>query len=231
MVGGSREGERAEITVQVVQVQQRTLPDVDDDFAQLVSSFDTLDEMRQDLRKAVEQMAVISQFSAARAKVLDQMIEMTPFDVPERVLSEEAASRTSAINEQLKAAGITLEDYLSRMGDPEISTAEQFAEDTVRGVSKGIRTEILLGRIATQEKVAVSQEDLTNYILQKAQENQTTPEQELEHMRSHDHLGEWMGRIRQSKALDLVVSKAKITDTNGKVVDLDALVMPPTPQS
>lgn len=227
LAGGEHEGEQADITVKVTQVQERTLPEVDDEFAQLVSQFDTVDEMRQDLARAVERMGVFDQLSQARNEVLDDVITATDIELPAEMVEEEVSQRISQVTDQLKAAGLTLEDYLARMGNPEVTTAEQFAASTRESVEKGIRAEIILGRVAETEGVSVNQQDLTNFVFQKAQENGTTPEQEIQHMQSHNHLPEWMAQIRQSKALDAIVTKAAVTDTNGKEVDLTQILVQP----
>jgi len=226
LLGGSQEGNVADITVTVTQVQERTLPEVDDEFAQLVSQFDTVEEMRQDLMVAVQRMAILDQLSLARRQVMDQLLENTSIDLPEGVVNDETQARTSQISEQLKEAGMTLEDYLGRMNDPEAATVEEFTARTRTNVERGIRSEILLNRIADEEKVQVTREDLTNFVLQKAQENGTTPDQEIQHMQSHGHMGEWMAQIRQSKALDAVVSKATVKDSNGRVIDMAAILAP-----
>ena len=225
LAGGEHEGELADVTVTVTQVQERTLPEVDDDFAQLVSQFDTVAEMRQDLKKAVEQMARFDQLTSVRTKVLDAVIEEASFDVPNDLVEEEVKARTSQIVDQLAAASVSLEDYLARLGDPEIVTAEDFEKSTRASVEKGIRAEILLSRVAEEEKVSVSQQDLTNFIFQKAREDGTTPEQEIQYMQTHNHLSEWMAQIQQSKAVDLIVSQATIMDSDGKEVDLTPLLV------
>ncbi len=231
LLGGGHEGEAADITVTVTQVQERTLPEVDDQFAQLVSQFDTVQEMRADLAVSVQRMAAVDQLTAARDRVLDKAIELGGFDIPETLVTDEVAARISQVNEQLKGAGLTLTEYLAQMGDPEVATPEQFEENTRRAVERGVRAEILLSRVADEAKVEVGQEDLTAMIFQKARENGTTPEQEIQHMQDHNHLPEWMAQIRQSKALDTIVVQAKVTDSAGAPVDLKAVLasMSPTP--
>ena len=231
LLGGGHEGEEADITVTVTLVQERTLPEVDDDFAQLVSQFDTVEEMKQDLRKAVERMGVIDQISAARSQVLDQVISMTEFEIPPALIEEETASRTSQIKAQLHEAGLTLQDYLERMANPEISSVDEFEANTRASVERGIRAEIILGRIVTQQQISVDQQDLTNFVLQKAQENGTTPEQEIQHMQTHNHLQEWMSQIRQSKALDAIAAQARVTDSTGKLIDVASIIHPENVES
>ncbi|MDR2973337.1 MAG: trigger factor, partial [Propionibacteriaceae bacterium] len=142
LLGGDHAGEQSDITVTVTRVHERTLPEVDDEFAAMVSQFDTVEQMRADLAGSVERMAAVDQLAKARDEVLDKAIEMSGFDIPEQLVTDEVAARTSQVAEQLKAAGMTLEDYLARMGDAEIATAEQFADSTRQAVERGVRAEI-----------------------------------------------------------------------------------------
>jgi len=229
LAGGDHAGEPADITVTVTDVQERTLPEVDDDFAQLVSQFDTVDEMRDDLKKAVAQMGVYDQLASARTKVLDEVVDKATIDIPQDLVEEEVRTRVAQITDQLKSGGVSLEEYIEKVEDPEISTVEDFENSIRRSVEKGVRAEILLTRVADEVKVTVGQQDLTNFIFQKARENGTSPEQEIQHMQTHNHLAEWMGQIRQSKALDAIVAKATITDTAGNTVDVAPLLAPDAP--
>ncbi|MDR0488109.1 MAG: trigger factor [Propionibacteriaceae bacterium] len=228
LVGGALEGETADITVTVTSVEERVLPEIDDEFAQMVSQFDSADEMKEDLRKAVERMGLYEQISEARNQVLDEVISATQFEIPEALVVDETQSRLSQINEQLKAAGITMDEFLQRRGDPKVSTPEEFEASTRESVERGIRAEIILSRVVREEQVSVDQQDLTNFVLQKAQDNGTTPDQEIEHMHSHGHLQEWISQIRQSKALDVIATKATVKDTKGKVIDVASILNPPT---
>jgi len=226
LVGGGLEGQDADITVKLTQVQSRILPEVDDEFAQMVSQFDTVGEMMDDLRSAVEHMGLMDQFAVARGKILDEVIAQTSLQLPSGVIDQEAASRTSQMLEQLKSAGLSLEDYLERVGDETMNTPEQFHQSTRDSVTRGISAEIILDRLAQDQQIQVTQHDLTNFVLQRAQENGTTPDQEIEHMQSHNHIGEWMSQIRQAKALDFLTSQAKVTDSSGHVVDVASVVQP-----
>ena len=226
LLGGDHAGEAADIAVTVTAVQSRTLPEVTDEFAQLVSQFDTVAEMKADLKAAVEQRLAMDQLGAIRNLVLDEAIAKAGIQLPEAIVDAEVAERTAALTDQLKSAGITLEDYLNRMGDPAVRTAEQFEASTRTAVERGIKAELLLARVAEAKQVEVGQEDLTNLIFQKARENGTSPEQEVQHMQSHEHLTEWMAQIRQSKALDAIVAQSTVTDTTGRKVDVAAMVGP-----
>ena len=105
LVGGALEGEPADITVTVSKVSEQTLPEVDDEFASMISEFDSVQEMQADLTRGVEEYLSAEQVSAGRDKVLEALVEATEFEVPEGVIAAEVASRKEQINDQLSAPG------------------------------------------------------------------------------------------------------------------------------
>lgn len=223
LVGGSLRGEESDITVTVQKVSSRELPELDDDFAQLVSEFDTVDEMKADLADFAARQARLEQAGSARDKVLEALLELTPFEVPERLVEGEKEARKNQITQQLRQAGLTVEAYLEGNEAETATTPEEFWANVDSSAEKSLKAQILLDKIADDRQIPVEQQDLTALLFRKAQENGTTPEQELSHMTEHNHMPEWMGEIRRGKALGLVVSGATITDADGKIVDLASL--------
>jgi trigger factor len=228
LLGGDQAGQSADITVTVNAVQERRLPEVDDDFAQLVSQFDTVAQMRDDLRQSLAQSGTMSQVNAAREKVLDQALELAGIELPEAVVATETTARTTRLADQVKAAGLKLADYLAQIGVAGAATVEEFEAHTRGEVERELRSEILLSRLAAEQRIGVDQEDLTSYIISRAQAQGTTPDHEVQHMQQHDHLAEWMDQIRQAKALSWLAAQATVTDSDGQAVRLSAprLVVP-----
>ena len=220
LVGGSLRGEESDITVTVQKVSSRELPELDDDFAQLVSEFDTVDEMKADLAEFAARQARLEQAGSARDKVLEALLELTPFEVPERLVEGEKAARKNQISNQLRQAGLTIEAYLDGNEAETATTPDEFWANVDVSAEKSLKEQILLVKVAAVRQIPVVQQDLTALLFRKAQENGTTPEQELSHMTEHNHMPEWMGEIRRGKALGLIVSGATITDADGKIVDL-----------
>lgn len=224
LLGGEYKDQDAEIEVTVTKVSSKELPEVDDEFAQLVSQFDTVEEMRSDLVKAVEQMARVSQANAARDQVLEGALALTDFELPEALLAHEVEARTEQVRNQLQQAGLTIEQYLEQAGDSEeADTADEFWANLAAQSERAMRAQILLDVIADTQEIGIDQQDLTSLLFRKAQENNTSPEQELQHMQEHNHLPEWMGEIRRSKALALIVESATVTDPEGNTVDFSEL--------
>ena len=219
LVGGPLTGEPADIHVTVSKVSEQQLPELDDDFAQLVSEFDTVDEMKADLGRGVEQMLRYDQLNDARDKVLGDLVGKVEFDLPAKLLASEVDARHSQINDQLKRAGLTLDRYLES-ADEEADTADEFWALVDARAEQSLRAQILLDAIADSNEVGVEQHELTDLIVRKAQQNGSTPEQELQHMMEHDHMSAWMQEIRRNKALGLLLAEATVTDEAGAVVDV-----------
>jgi trigger factor len=219
LVGGEKEGEEADIEVTVQKVSQRELPEVDDEFASMVSEFDTVAEMRADLAKSVEDYAKAEQVSAGRNKILEQLVEKTDFELPEQLLAGEIETRKEQITDQLSRAGLTLERYLERL-DGEAKTPDEFWAELEGNTVQGLKAQLILDKVADDEEVKVTQEDLAELLMRKAIENNTSPEEEAKHMMEHNHMGAWTQEIRRNKALESVVGKAKVTDSKGKKVNI-----------
>ncbi|SER82417.1 trigger factor [Propionibacterium cyclohexanicum] len=223
LAGGPHKGEEADIKVTVTKVNLQELPELDDDFAQMVSEFDTVDEMLADLRDNLVRMARIGQANSARDKVLEKVLEKVDFELPAGVREQEVKAYHDQIESQLKQAGLTIEQYLQDNEDEEADTPEEFWKDVDDRAEQALRAQLLLDKLAEDRQIPVSQEEFTQLLMQKAQQNGTSPEQEVQHMTEHNHMAEWMGEVRRGKALGLIVDESTITDTDGNVVELKYL--------
>ena len=229
LVGGPLEGEPADITVTVGKVSEQTLPEIDDEFASMISEFDTVEEMKADLANGVEQMLAAEQVASGRDKVLEALVEATEFEVPERVIAAEVAARKEQITEQLQRAGLTLDRYLEQ-ADETADTPEEFWAEVETSTLRGLKAQLILDKVADDAEVGVEQSDLSDLLLRKASQNGSTPEQEAQHMMEHNHVSAWMQEIRRNKAMSLIVGKAKVVDTDGKPVDIAAATLESEPE-
>lgn len=218
LVGGPLKDEAADIHVTVQKVQTETLPEVDDEFAQMVSEFDTADEMRADLTNAVEQMAKVDQINAARDKVLEDLVEKVDFEVPAGLLQAELDARRDQITEQLAQAGMTLDSYLEQTEEEEANTAEEFWQILEGRVAQSLKAQIILDKLADDRELGVDQQELTEMLFRRAAANNSSPEQEMQHMMEHNHTSQWMQDIRRDKALRLILDGASVKDTDGNAV-------------
>ncbi|MFD3375966.1 MULTISPECIES: trigger factor [unclassified Streptomyces] len=216
--GGSAAGKEAEVTVKVTQVAKRELPELDDDFAQLASEFDTLEELRGDSRKRLENMKQYDQATQAQERVLEKLLELVEVPVPEKLLEDEINTRKHNLeHHQLGQMGIDLEKYLEIQG----KTAEEFDTETKEAAVKGIKTQFVLDELVNKEKLNVNQEELTEHLMRRAASSGMSPDQFAQAVVEGGQVPMLVGEVARGKALAVVVEAATVKDTNGELVDLD----------
>ena len=216
--GGSAAGKEAEVTVKVTQVAKRELPELDDDFAQLASEFDTLEELRADSRKRLENMKQYDQATQAQERVLEKLLELVEVPVPEKLLEDEINTRKHNLeHHQLGQMGIDLEKYLEIQG----KTAEEFDTETKEAAVKGIKTQFVLDELVNREKLNVNQEELTEHLMRRAASSGMSPDQFAQAVVEGGQVPMLVGEVARGKALAAVVEAATVKDTNGELVDLD----------
>lgn len=216
--GGSAAGKESEVTVKVTQVAARELPALDDDFAQLASEFDTLDEVKADSRKRLENMKQYDQATQAQERVLEKLLELVEVPVPEKLLADEIETRKhNLVNHQLGQMGLDLAKYLEIQGQ----TEEEFDAQTKEQAEKGIKTQFVLDELVNKEKLNVNQEELTEHLMRRAQSSGMSPDQFAQAVVEGGQVPMLVGEVARGKALAVVVEAATVKDTNGEVVDLD----------
>ncbi|MEV8015232.1 trigger factor [Streptomyces sp. NPDC086554] len=216
--GGSAAGKESEVTVKVTQVAARELPSLDDDFAQLASEFDTLDELKADSRKRLENMKQYDQATQAQERVLEKLLELVEVPVPEKLLADEIETRKhNLVNHQLGQMGLDLAKYLEIQG----KTEEEFDAETKEQAEKGIKTQFVLDELVNKEKLNVNQEELTEHLMRRAQSSGMSPDQFAQAVVEGGQVPMLVGEVARGKALAVVVEAATVKDTNGEVVDLE----------
>ncbi|GAA1902812.1 trigger factor [Streptomyces sodiiphilus] len=216
--GGSAAGREAEVTVTVQSVSARELPEPDDDFAQLASEFDTFGELRDDSRRRLLEQKKYEQATEAQEKVLDALLELVEVPMPQKLLEDEVETRKhNLVNHQLGQLGMDLDGYL-QMQD---KTAEEFDAELKEQAEKGIRTQFVLDEIAKREKLNVSQEELTEHLMRRAQSSGMSPDQFAKAVVEGGQVPMLVGEVSRGKALATVVESVTVTDTNGERVDLE----------
>ncbi|MEW2245992.1 trigger factor [Streptomyces sp. NPDC006975] len=216
--GGSAAGKEAEVTVKVTQVAARELPELDDDFAQLASEFDTLEELKADSRKRLQNMKQFDQATQAQERVLEKLLDLVEVPVPEKLLEDEINTRKHNLeHHQLGQMGLTLDKYLEIQG----KTAEEFETETREAAVKGIKTQFVLDELVKREKLNVNQEELTEHLMRRAASSGMSPDQFAQAVVEGGQVPLLVGEVARGKALALVVEAATVKDTNGEVIDLD----------
>jgi len=216
LVGGDLVGQDVDVQVKVSQVQEQELPELDDEFAQLASEFDTAEELTDDVRSRLGNGKRLEQAAAARDAVLEKLLEQVEVPLPETMVADELTERRRSIEQQLAYAGIPLEKYLEDEGQ----TQEEFEADLERRVRDAVAAQFVLDKIADELELGVDQEELSQHMVRRAQQSGQDPQEFINHMLEHNHVPELVAEIRRGKALAQIVESATVKDGAGNVVDL-----------
>jgi trigger factor len=219
LVGGDLIGEEVDVTVSVSQVQEQELPDLDDEFAQMASEFDTVGELTDDVRERLGRGKRLEQAAAARDAVLEQLLEKVDVPLPEVVVTDELNARRTNIEQQLAYAGITMDKYLEDEGQ----TLEEFEADLDRRVRDAVAAQFILDEIAKAEEFGIDQAELSEHLVRRAQQSGQDPQEFANHMFEHNHIPELVQEILRGKALARIVESAVVKDASGSVVELKNL--------
>jgi trigger factor len=227
LVAGEFADQDAEITVKVTAVKERQLPDADDEFAQLASEFDTLEELTADLRERLGRVRRMEQVTQARDKVLDAIVDATDVPLPETVVKAEVDSAVHDAVHPFEHDEGKFEEFLVSQG----RTREQFDADTKEAAEKSVRTRLVLDALADREKTTVSEQELTERIVFQAQQYQMQPEEFVQRIQEAGQLGAVYSDVRRSKALIAAVRAATVTDPSGSEVDMSDLLGEDEPET
>ncbi|MFB4307218.1 trigger factor [Actinomadura sp. GTD37] len=219
LVGGEHAGEDAEITVTVQSVKIKNLPDLDDEFAQLASEFDTIDELRDDVRTRLGRQVKLQQLSEARDKALEALLEKVDIPLPEKVVEEEIGRRNQQLEQQLQMAGMTKEDYLK----DEEKSAEEFDTEVADAARLAVKGGFVLDQLAVQEELGVENEELSEYVVTQAMQMGVQPQQLAEYLTQNNQLPAIVSEVLRSKALNLVVEHVTVKDESGNEIDVEAV--------
>jgi trigger factor len=219
LVSGDLVGEDVEVSVSVSQVQEQELPELDDEFAQMASEFDTIEELTDDVRERLGRGKRLEQAAAARDAVLEVLLDKVEIPLPETVVTDELNARRQSVEQQLAYAGLTMDKYLEDEGQ----TLEEFEADLDRRVRDAIAAQFLLDEVAKREEIGVEQDELSQHLVRRAQQSGQDPQEFANHMFSHNHIPEMVQEILRGKALAAIVESATVKDGSGTVVELKNL--------
>jgi trigger factor len=219
LVGGDYAGRDADVSVTVRTVKEKQLPDLNDEFAQMASEFDTLDELRDDLKARITRVKKVEQLYAARDKALAELVKTADVPAPQGVVKEEVEHRKQAMVDQLERIGASLEEYLAA----EEKTEEQVDEELTEAATEGVRIQLLLDSLADAEDVQVSDDEFGHEIVHRAQRAGMQPQQYYDQLVRSGTAGAVFGDVRRGKALAMVMERVKIRDSAGNELSLDEL--------
>ncbi|MGH3588065.1 MAG: trigger factor, partial [Pseudonocardia sp.] len=227
LAAGQHAGQQAEVNAKVQAVKERELPLADDEFAQLASEFDTIDELRADLRDRLGRVKAMQQGAQARDRVLQALLGATEVPLPESIVKAELESRKHDALHAFEHDEQRLGQWLEQQGH----TAEEFEADLRNAAQETVKTRLLLDAIADAEELSVTDEELGERIVYQAQRHGISPNEYVKSIRETGELGTVYADVRRGKALVTVVRQAAVTDAAGNPVDIEALVGAAPPEN
>jgi trigger factor len=216
---GDRSGEEAQITAKVNSVKEKELPALDDEFAQLASEFDTIDELKADLRTRLESVRKLEQGAQARDRVVEHLIEAVDFPLPESPVQAEVEAREHEIVHTLNHDDALYERYLAAQG----TTREAHTAELRDAAEKAVRAQFVLDAVADNTNVEVGDTELTEYLVRQASRYQMAPQEFATQVMQSGNLPALVADVRRNKALATLLESAVVTDASGNAVDLSSL--------
>ncbi len=225
LLAGEHAGRQAEVTATVGAVKLRELPVADDEFAQLASEFDTLDELKDDLRRRLGKIKVMQQGGQARDKVIEALLAATEVPLPEALVDAEVAARKHDAVHVFDHDEQRLEQWLVEQGQ----TAEEFDTELRSSARDVVKTRLVLDEIADRAELVVTDDELRDRIILQAQRYGIDPNEYVQKAQEVGELATLYAELRRTKALAEVMSQATVTDASGNTVDVEALFGRPAP--
>jgi trigger factor len=198
-------GEDAVFAVKVKEVREKVLPDLDDDFASEASEFDTLEELRDDIRSELGEAVGQRIEQDFRVAAIDAAVEGATVDLPDELATARSAERWERVERQLAGRGMDPNAYLQTQG----KTREEIIEEAKPDAERELKREAVLEAIAEAEGIEVSDEEMVEALEHTAEHERTTPEKLLERLRENGRDAMVREDIRVRKAIDLVAESAQ----------------------
>ena len=215
LAAGAHAGEDAQVTVTVKSVKERELPEPDDEFAQLASEFDTIDELKNSLTEQLRSRKRVQQAEVIRDKVLEALLDQVEVPLPENVVQAQVDEALHNAIHGLDHDEARFAEALEAQG----GSREKFDEENRTNAEKAVSTQLLVDAIADKLDVQVGQDDITQRLMLMSQQYGMEPQQLLAALQENNQLAALFADVRRGLAVAQVVEGATITDSNGEVVD------------
>ncbi len=205
--GPELSGQEVTFQVLVKEVKAKRLPAADDEFAKTASEFDTLEELRSDIRDKLRALKEAESRHLIRDLVLQKAIEQVDVELPERLVDDETEGRVENARQRAERAGTTLDDALASQGWDEL----RFRSDARSHAVRGIKADLVLEAVARREEVTVTAEDLEREIQSLAESTGRESKEVRKILERSGQVASLVGDIIRSKALDLMVGAADVS--------------------
>jgi trigger factor len=212
---GEHAGKDAQVTVTVRSVKERELPEPDDEFAQLASEFDTIDELRSNLRDQVGQAKRAQQAEQIRDAAIDALLEQVDVPLPEAVVQAQVDGAVHNALHSLDHDEVKFAEVLREQG----KSRQQFEVDARNAAETDVKRQLLLDALADELEIQVGQEDLTERLVMTSRQYGIEPQQLFGYLQENNQLPAMFADVRRGLTIAAVVEAATVTDTDGNTID------------
>ena len=213
---GELAGQQAKFRVVVKEAKTKVLPEVTDDWAAEASEFETVEELRADLRKRLEAVQKLQAQMAVRDKVLDVAADLVPLEAPATLVDGEVRRRVEDLQHRLSHQGVTIEQYLEVTGQE----PQAFIDEVRVGAARAVLADLALRAVVAQEEITASEDELDTEIARLAERTNEKPERVRRELERGGALETVRSDIARGKALEFLVDHATVVDENGNAIDL-----------
>ncbi len=196
-------GKPATFKVSVKEIKEKQLPDIDDDFAQDVSDFDTLDEYKADLKKKIAERKEAEAKKQKETEAIEKIVADSKMDIPQAMIDTQVTRMAEDFAQRLQQQGLSLEMYFKYTG----LTAEKILDDMKPEAVKRIQNSLVLEAVAKAENIQVSDDEF-NAELSKMAEMYKMEVDKIKEFMGESEEKQMRDDIAIQKAVDLIVSSA-----------------------
>jgi trigger factor len=198
-------GEDAVFKVKVKEVREKILPELDDDFASDASEFETLEDLRGDIREKVGGALNSRAAEDFRIAAVDAAVDAATVEIPAEIVTARATERWERMERQLAQQGMDPNVFLQMQG----KTREELVEESKPDAERELKREAVVTAIADAEELEVSDEEMVEALAHSAEHERTTPEKLLERLRENGRDAMIRDDLLAQKAIELVADSAK----------------------
>jgi trigger factor len=215
LVAGGHAGQEAQVTVTVKSIKVRELPELDDEFAQLASEFDTIEELRSSLSEQVTRVHRVQQAEQVRDKAIEELLALVEVPIPEKVVQAQIDDTLHNAIHGLEHDMAKFDETLAEQG----SSREEFDADNRTNAEKAVRTQLLMDTIADELDIQVGQNDLSERLVLMSRQYGLEPQQLLGMLQQNNQVPAIFADVRRGLTVAAVVHGAAVTDTDGNEID------------
>ncbi|WP_031556164.1 trigger factor [Lachnospira multipara] len=194
-------GKAATFKVKINEIKEKQLPELDDEFAQDVSDFDTLAEYKEDLKKKIAERKENQAKSVKEDEAIAKLIEDSKMDIPEAMVETQVNRMAQDFAQRLQAQGLSLDQYFKYTG----TTADSLVNEMKPEALKRIKSRLVLEAVVKAENIEVSEEEVQAELEKMASQYGMEVEQ-IKNFMGENETKQIKEDLAVTKAVELIVS-------------------------